>query len=123
MNPDLRRAYDTDADTKRIVDAASALEGFVRGEGVHAAGVVICRDPLHLHTPLKRDTKGEPIVTQYEGTLVADLGLLKMDFLGLRTLTVLAKALAAIKENHGVEIDLDPIPDGRREGLQALPEG
>ena len=110
MNPDLRRAYDTDADTKRIVDAASALEGFVRGEGVHAAGVVICRDPLHWHTPLKRDTKGESIVTQYEGTLVADLGLLKMDFLGLRTLTVLAKALAAIKENHGVEIDLDTLP-------------
>jgi len=110
MNPDLRRAYDTDADTKRIVDAASALEGFVRGEGIHAAGVVICRDPLHFHTPLKRDTKGEQIVTQYEGTLVADLGLLKMDFLGLRTLTVLAKALAAIKENHGVDIDLEAIP-------------
>jgi DNA polymerase-3 subunit alpha len=110
MNPDLRRAYDTDADTKRIVDAASALEGFVRGEGIHAAGVVICRDPLHFHTPLKRDTKGEAIVTQYEGTLVADLGLLKMDFLGLRTLTVLAKALAAIKENHGVDLDLEQIP-------------
>jgi DNA polymerase-3 subunit alpha len=110
INPDLRAAYETDADTKRIVDAALALEGFVRGEGVHAAGVVICRDPLHLHTPLKRDTKGEAIVTQYEGTLVADLGLLKMDFLGLRTLTVLAKALAAIKENHGVDIDLDQLP-------------
>jgi DNA polymerase-3 subunit alpha len=110
MNPDLRSAYESDADTKRIVDAALALEGFIRGEGVHAAGVVICRDPLHLHTPLKRDTKGEAIVTQYEGTLVADLGLLKMDFLGLRTLTVLAKALAAIKENHGVDVDLEKIP-------------
>jgi len=110
LNPDLKNAYATDADTKRIVDAASALEGFVRGEGVHAAGVVICRDPLAVHTPIKRDTKGEAIVTQYEGTLVADLGLLKMDFLGLRTLTVLAKALAAIKANHGVDIDLDKIP-------------
>ncbi len=110
MNPDLRNAYASDGDTKRIIDAATALEGFVRGEGVHAAGVVICRDPLHLHTPLKRDTKGEAIVTQYEGTLVADLGLLKMDFLGLRTLTVLSKALASIKENHGVDIDLEHIP-------------
>jgi DNA polymerase-3 subunit alpha len=109
-NPDLKAAYEQDGDTKRIVDAASALEGFVRGEGVHAAGVVICRDPLTLHTPLKRDTKGEQIVTQYEGTLVADLGLLKMDFLGLRTLTVLAKALAAIKENHGIDLDLEKIP-------------
>lgn len=110
MNPDLKAAYANDADTKRIVDAASALEGFVRGEGVHAAGVVICRDPLHFHSPVKRDTKGEAVVTQYEGTFVAQLGLLKMDFLGLRTLTVLAKALAAIKENHGVDIDLEHIP-------------
>jgi len=109
-NPDMKAAYATDGDTKRIVDAALSLEGFVRGEGVHAAGVVICRDPLHWHTPTKRDTKGEAIVTQYEGTLVADLGLLKMDFLGLRTLTVLAKALRGIKENHGVDIDLDHIP-------------
>jgi len=110
MNPDLRRAYDTDADAKRIIDAASDLEGFVRGEGVHAAGVVICRDPLQMHTPLKRDTKGDSIVTQYEGTCVAELGLLKMDFLGLRTLTVLAKALAAIKANHDVTVDLEHIP-------------
>ena len=109
-SPDLKAAYATDGDTKRIVDAALSLEGFVRGEGVHAAGVVICRDPLHWHTPIKRDTKGEAIVTQYEGKLVADLGLLKMDFLGLRTLTVLAKALRGIKENHGVDIDLDHMP-------------
>jgi DNA polymerase-3 subunit alpha len=109
-NPELKASYETDADTKRILDAALDLEGFVRGEGVHAAGVVICRDPLHMHTPVKRDTKGEAVVTQYDGGRVAELGLLKMDFLGLRTLTVLAKALAAIKENHGVEIDLDAIP-------------
>jgi DNA polymerase-3 subunit alpha len=110
INPELRAAYETDGDTKRIVDAALGLEGFVRGEGVHAAGVVICRDPLHFHTPVKRDTKGEAIVTQYEGKLVAALGLLKMDFLGLRTLTVIAKALAAIRENHGVDVDIEKIP-------------
>ncbi|MDO8964342.1 MAG: DNA polymerase III subunit alpha [Coriobacteriia bacterium] len=109
-SPDLKAAYSADADTKRIVDAAIALEGFVRGEGVHAAGVVICRDPLHFHTPVKRDTKGEAIVTQYEGPIVADLGLLKMDFLGLRNLTVIAKAVAGIKANHGIDIDIDTIP-------------
>jgi DNA polymerase III subunit alpha len=109
-NPDLRREYQEGGDTQRILDAALALEGLVRGEGVHAAGVVICRDPLSMHTPIKRDTKGDAIVTQYEGTLIADLGLLKMDFLGLRTLTVIAKALAGIKANHGVEIDIDAIP-------------
>ena len=77
---------------------------------MHAAGVVICRDPLFWHTPVKRDTKGEFIVTQYEGTLIAELGLLKMDFLGLRNLTVLAKALVGIKVNRGIEVDLEHIP-------------
>ncbi|HEX9093863.1 MAG TPA: DNA polymerase III subunit alpha, partial [Coriobacteriia bacterium] len=109
-NPELRDAYQSGGDTKRIVDAALALENMVRGEGVHAAGVVICRDPLHFHTPVKRDTKGEAVITQYEGTLVAELGLLKMDFLGLRTLTVIAKALDAIRRDHGLEIDIESIP-------------
>jgi DNA polymerase-3 subunit alpha len=109
-NPELRTAYQAGGDTKRIVDAALALENMVRGEGVHAAAVVICRDPLHFHTPIKKDTKGEYVITQYGGGLIADLGLLKMDFLGLRTLTVLAKALRAIKEDQGVDIDLDAIP-------------
>jgi len=109
-NPDFKVDYESSQDTKRIVDAARALEGIVRGEGVHAAGVVICRDPLYFHTPIKRDTKGGAIVTQYEGTVIADLGLLKMDFLGLRTLTVIADALKNIRENHGVDIDIDAIP-------------
>jgi DNA polymerase-3 subunit alpha len=109
-NPDLRGDYEAGGDTRRILDAALALEGLVRGEGVHAAGVVICRDPLFWHTPVKRDTKGEFIVTQYEGTLIAELGLLKMDFLGLRNLTVLAKALVGIKANRDIEVDLEHIP-------------
>jgi DNA polymerase-3 subunit alpha len=109
-NPELRDAYEAGGDTSRIVDAALALENMVRGEGVHAAGVVICRDPLHFHTPVKRDTKGEAMITQYGGSLVAELGLLKMDFLGLRTLTVLAKALEALSRDRGVHVDLDRIP-------------
>jgi DNA polymerase-3 subunit alpha len=122
-NPELKAAYNADVDTKRILDAALALEGFVRGEGVHAAGVVICRDPLHFHTPVKRDTKGESIVTQYEGKLIAALGLLKMDFLGLRTLTVIAKALAAIRERHGVEIDIETIPMDDKPTYELLRRG
>jgi DNA polymerase-3 subunit alpha len=122
-NPELKTAYNSDVDTKRIIDAALALEGFVRGEGVHAAGVVICRDPLHFHMPIKRDTKGEAVVTQYEGKLVAALGLLKMDFLGLRTLTVIAKALAAIKETHGVEIDIETIPMDDKPTYELLRRG
>jgi DNA polymerase-3 subunit alpha len=107
---DIKEAYNNDTDVKRIVDAALSLENVVRGEGVHAAAVVICRDPLHYYTPVKYDTKGGSLITQYEGQVVADLGLLKMDFLGLRTLTVLAKAVKSIEENHGVAIDLDAIP-------------
>lgn len=107
---DLKDAYKGDPDTKRVLDAALSLENVVRGEGIHAAAVVICRDPLHYHTPVKLDTKGGSVITQYEGTVIADLGLLKMDFLGLRTLTVLAKAVQAIKENHGEAIDLDTLP-------------
>ena len=110
QNPDLAADYESNPDTRRIVDAARSLEGIVRGEGVHAAGVVICRDPLHYHTPIKRDTKGDAVVTQYEGNTIADLGLLKMDFLGLRTLTVIAQAVRNIEENHGVRIDSDEIP-------------
>ncbi|MFU8890635.1 MAG: DNA polymerase III subunit alpha [Anaerosomatales bacterium] len=110
QNPDLRSDYESNADSKRILDAARGLEGIVRGEGVHAAGVVICRDPLYWHTPVKRDTKGNFIVTQYEGNTIASLGLLKMDFLGLRTLTVIAQAVRNIEANHGVLIEPDEIP-------------
>ncbi len=109
-NPDLRGEYQSGGDTQRIIDAAKDLEGIVRGEGIHAAAVVICRDPLHYHTPVKLDTKGGATITQYEGKVIADLGLLKMDFLGLRTLTVIAKAVKAIREHHGIDIDIDTIP-------------
>ncbi|HSK47885.1 MAG TPA: DNA polymerase III subunit alpha [Coriobacteriia bacterium] len=110
QNPDFKADYLANPDTKRIVDAARSLEGIVRGEGVHAAGVVICPDPLHQHLPVKRDTKGGFVITQYDGPTVAELGLLKMDFLGLRTLTVIAETLRQIRENHGVVIDIDTIP-------------
>ena len=122
-NAELRSEYEDGGDTKRILDAALALEGVVRGEGVHAAAVVICRDPLAQHTPLKLDTKGEAIVTQYEGTVIADLGLLKMDFLGLRTLTVIAKACKAIKANHGVDIDLEKLPTDDAKTFALLQRG
>jgi DNA polymerase-3 subunit alpha len=109
-NPDLVQKYKEDPDTKKIIDAALELEGFIRGEGVHASAVIICRDPVDDHVPVKYDTKGGVIITQYDGEHNAELGLLKMDFLGLRTLNVLMKACQYIKENHGVEIDVDALP-------------
>jgi DNA polymerase-3 subunit alpha len=107
---ELREEYEKGGDAKRILDLAMKIEGLTRGEGVHAAGVVICRDPLSQHTPVKRDTKGGFVITQYDGNQIASLGLLKMDFLGLRTLTVIADALRAIKDNYGDAVDIDTIP-------------
>jgi len=110
QNPDLSGDYESNTDTKRIVDSALALEGIVRGEGVHAAGVVICPDPVFQHVPVKYDTKGGAVITQWDGPTVADLGLLKMDFLGLRNLTVIANAVKSIQRAHGVTIVPDEIP-------------
>jgi len=109
-NPDLIREYAENAVTKEILDAALELEDSIRGEGVHASAVIICRDPVDDHVPVKVDTKGGVIITQYDGKYNAELGLLKMDFLGLRTLNVLMKAKEYVKRNHGVDIDLDNIP-------------
>jgi DNA polymerase-3 subunit alpha len=109
-NPDLAADYETNPDTKRILDAAISIEGITRNESVHAAGVVISPDPLHWHLPVKRDTKGGSTVTQYDGPTVGRLGLLKMDFLGLKTLSRIAGAVRNIEHNHGVHIDVDAIP-------------
>ncbi|QWT18152.1 DNA polymerase III subunit alpha [Collinsella sp. zg1085] len=109
-NPDFADAYEQDEDARRIIDSALAIESLTRGEGVHACAVLICRDPVNEHVPTKLDTKGGVEITQYEGHTVADMGLLKMDFLGLRTLTVISKAKANILENHGIDIDVDAIP-------------
>ncbi len=110
QNSEFKADYKANADTTRIVDAARSLEGIVRGEGVHAAAVVICRDPLHYYVPVKYDTKGGAVITQYDGPTVAELGLLKMDFLGLRTLTVIADAVKNVKRNHGVDLVPDDFP-------------
>ena len=110
FSPDFVQAYQSDDNSRRIIDAALSIEGLTRGEGVHACAVLITPTPVNDHVPTKVDTKGGVEITQYEGHTVADMGLLKMDFLGLRTLTVISKARANILKNHGVEIDIDAIP-------------
>lgn len=109
-NVDLKKMYDDDADTRDIIDAARSIEGNIRGEGVHACATIICRDPLVDHVPVKRDTKGGGMITQYDGHYTPELGLLKMDFLGLRTLGVLSRACKNVKARHGLEIRPDEIP-------------
>ena len=107
-NPDLKKLYESDADVARIMDSAKNLEGLTRGESLHASAVIICRDDISEYVPVKYDTKGGTIITQYDGTMTADMGLLKMDFLGLRNLTVIQDAISNIKHNYGIDIELNP---------------
>ena len=122
-SPDFESAYQNEEDSRRIIDAALSIEGLHRGEGVHACAVLITPTPVNDHVPTKIDTKGGVEITQYEGHSVADMGLLKMDFLGLRTLTVISKALANIKANHGIDINVDEIPFDDPEIYKLMREG
>ncbi len=110
-SPDFEEAYNKDADARRIIEAALSIEGITRGEGVHACATLIAPTPVTDHVPTKLDTKGNVTITQYEGHSVADMGLLKMDFLGLRTLTVINKALDNIRRNYPTQADVDAAPD------------
>jgi DNA polymerase-3 subunit alpha len=107
-SPPLAQAYE-DPKIKELIDTALRLEGLVRGAGVHAAGVVIAPQPLTELVPVTR-TKDEAIVTSYDMKAVEKMGLLKMDFLGLTTLTVIDDCLKLIQSNRGVSVDLATIP-------------
>jgi DNA polymerase-3 subunit alpha len=108
-NPQFDALCATDPDLRRIMKYAEVLEGLYRGAGVHAAGVVIGDKPLIDIIPLARDKEGAP-VTQYAKEPIEACGLLKMDFLGLKTLTVLKECLDLIRELHGISIDLIQLP-------------
>ena len=108
-SPALSTAYDADAKVKEIIDAAIRLEGLVRGAGVHAAGVVIAPQPLTELVPVTR-TKDDAVVTAYDMKAVEKMGLLKMDFLGLTTLTVIDDCLKLIQQNRGETVDMAAVP-------------
>lgn len=105
QEPELKRLYDADERVRRVLDIGRRIEGLARHAGVHAAGVVIADEPLDGLLPLYKATGSEAIITQFEGPTVEKVGLLKMDFLGLRTLSVLALACKLVEQNHGVKID------------------
>ncbi len=113
---ELRALYEADPDTKRIVDVALGLEGLRRQDSIHAAAVVITREPLTEYLPIQRKpvdggrAEDAPIVTQYEMHGVEDLGLLKMDFLGLRNLSVIDRTLELIETSTGSRPDIDNVP-------------
>ena len=98
---------------RETLNYARALEGNVRNTGVHACGVIICRDDITDWVPVSTANdkeEGKLLVTQYEGRVIEETGLIKMDFLGLKTLSILKEAVENIRRTHGVEIDLDTIP-------------
>ena len=106
----LRELYDGSDIRSRILHEAERLEGSVRNTGLHAAGIIIAPDDLMKIIPVCTAKDSELLVTQIEGSIIEDAGVLKMDFLGLRTLNILKSALELIKENRGLEIDIDSIP-------------
>jgi DNA polymerase-3 subunit alpha len=122
--PELQAMYDAEEPVRELIDAAKKVEGIARHASTHAAGVVISRDPLVQHVPLQRaggKSEGD-ITTQFPMAQLEDLGLLKMDFLGLRTLTVLGKAVA-ILQNSGHDISLETIPLEDDSAFQLLQRG
>lgn len=122
QTPELALAYQSEPETKRLIDVAKKLEGVARHASVHAAGVVISDKPLTDHTPLQKEARGEKIITQYDMYTVGEngVGLLKMDFLGLRNLTIMSHALEIIEKTKKVIIDLEHLPLDDKKTFQML---
>ena len=107
---EFREAYESSEETRRLVDVAKTLEGVSRNVSTHAAGVVIAPEPLVRYTPLQYGPGRESVITQYDMKAVGDIGLLKIDFLGLQNLDIIATCLRLIKQRRGAEIDIEKIP-------------
>ena len=122
MNPEFRTLYETDEKVKYLIDMCKRLEGLPRHTSMHAAGVVICQKPAEEFVPLSRGSDGS-ITTQFTMTTIEELGLLKMDFLGLRTLTVIQNAVRNVKKSKGIDIDIDHIDFDDKEVLASIGTG
>ncbi|MEO3826072.1 DNA polymerase III subunit alpha [Actinomadura sp. B10D3] len=107
---ELRTMYAEDPDVKRVVDTAMGVEGLTRGTGVHAAGVILSSEPLIDVLPLVKPKQDGPVITGFPFAQAEEMGLLKMDFLGLRNLTVINDAIAGVKANNGIDIDILKVP-------------
>jgi DNA polymerase III subunit alpha len=120
---ELRNLYNTEADVKQIIDTAQGIEGLIRQPGVHAAGVIMSAEPLTDHIPVwTRHTDGA-VITQFDYPTCEGLGLLKMDFLGLRNLTIMADAVKAVEANRGIKIDLLSLPLDDKPTYELLSRG
>ena len=110
VNPEFAAAYKTNPQARELIDTARRLEGLTRHDSVHAAGVVIAADPLWENVPLQKADDGVGYVTQFPAGVLEKIGLLKMDFLGLANLTILARAVRNVKKSHNVDIDVLNLP-------------
>ena len=122
VNPELRRLYEENMQVHELIDMSRRLEGLPRHTSMHAAGVVICPEAAENFVPLSRGSDGS-VTTQFTMTTLEELGLLKMDFLGLRTLTVIKKALDLIEKDTGKKIDIDSIDYDDKKVLDSLGTG
>ncbi|MGE5298396.1 MAG: DNA polymerase III subunit alpha, partial [Acidobacteriaceae bacterium] len=121
-SPDLKEAYDKDPETKQLIDLSMKVEGAARHASVHAAGIVIAPTPLTDYTPLQRD-QNEKVITQYEMHSCEDAGLVKMDFLGIRNLSILGNTVEIVKHTKHVEIDLQNLPLDDKKTYRLLTAG
>ncbi|MBQ2985979.1 MAG: DNA polymerase III subunit alpha [Tyzzerella sp.] len=121
-NSELRNLYEKDEQVKELIDVSKRLEGLPRHSSMHAAGVVICENPVDEYVPLSLGSDGS-VTTQFVMTTLERLGLLKMDFLGLRTLTVIRDAVRLIEQNTGKHIDMDCIDYDDKQVLESIGTG
>ena len=122
MNPELRGMYESDESVKKLIDMSRRLEGLPRHTSMHAAGVVISQKPMDEYVPLSRASDGT-ITTQFTMTTIEELGLLKMDFLGLRTLTVIQNAVRLAEKSSGKKINMNAIDYNDKKVLDSLGTG
>ncbi len=123
IEPELKKAYEEEKDTKIILDLARKLEGGARHISVHAAGVVIAPKDITEYTPVQFDPKGGKIITQYDMYSIEEAGLPKFDFLGIRNLSFLAESIKIAKRIYGVDIDIDRILMDDKKTFQMLARG
>lgn len=121
--PDLKKKYNTDANIRRVIDLAQRIEGCARHVSIHAAGTVISPTDLTDFTPLQIDTREGKVITQYEMHAVESAGLVKMDFLGIRSLSILGDAVALVRAVKGIEMMTDEIPVDDKKTFELLAAG
>jgi DNA polymerase-3 subunit alpha len=121
--PELQEIYKSNDLRGTVLREAEKLEGSVRNTGVHAAGIIIAPDDLTNIVPVATAKDSDLLVTQFDGRVIEDAGVIKMDFLGLKTLTIIKNALQVIKQNHGVDIDIDSIPLDDQETYELYQRG